>query len=109
MGVLLLLGLPITLLFACFALCCAAYAFFVGMDAASQAKRYHDSRSILCAFLAVTLCEALINGLLLPVIVFGFRYYQAMSATPLRSTLVLTAPMVVLGLPILGMWWSDST
>jgi hypothetical protein len=104
-----LLGLPITIVFACFALCCAGYAFLVGIDATSQAKRYQDARSSLCIFLAVTLCEALINGFVLPAIVFGFSYYQSMDATPLRSTLVLTTPMLVLGLPILGLGWNNPT
>jgi hypothetical protein len=104
-----LLGLPITLVFACFALCSAGYAFLIGIHATSQAKRYHDPRSSLCIFLAVTLCEALINGFLLPAIVFGFSYYQSMDATPLHSTLLLTTPMVVLGLPILGLRWDNPT
>lgn len=104
-----LLGLPITVVFACFALCCAGYAFLIGVHATSQAKRYHDVRSSLCIFLAVTLCEALVNGFLLPAIVFGFSYYQSMEATPLRSTLLLTAPMVVLGLPMLGLRWDNPT
>jgi|GEM_PF-6595201 len=79
-----------------------AYAFKLGVQAAKQARQTHGTEALTFGFLAIHLCEPLVNAFLIPMIAITTD-----DESLVRWTFAITVPMAVLLIPSAGLFFAD--
>jgi hypothetical protein len=77
------------------------WSFVVGARASQTHGWSHRSFKATRRFLALNLCEPLINVMVIPVLALGAAFWR------FESPLLITAPMAVLLAPAIGLWFKD--
>ena len=85
----------------------ACFAFAHGIQALIRSMRGTGAYAATLYFLALNLCEPLVNSLLIPFLISRTPSFRIDGASTVASSIIVSMPMGVLLIPAIGLLFDD--